>query len=76
MNDFFNMSGSQIILISALTALLLADGLTADEQRTLGDFLMCVGQNIIASSDQKTLLENKTTKTTKTNNTDNINIDI
>jgi len=61
-SEFFNMSSHDIIILSALIAILLTEGLTADEQRTLGDFLLCIGQNIMASSDQKALCENRLNK--------------
>lgn len=69
MNNFFNMSGNEMILISALTAILLAEGLTTDEQRTLADFLTCIGQNLMTNADQKDLREKITESTDKTDKT-------
>ena len=74
-SGFFNMSGRDIILLSAAAALLLIEGLNADQQRTLGDFLTCVGQNILAASDQNSLRENKENKLEQTKNADKTKTD-
>ena len=59
MIDFFHMSDKDMILLSAAIALLLIDGLDADRQNTLANFLMTVGQNVSSASGQKALYENK-----------------
>ena len=58
MTGFFNMPEKDIILLAAAIALLLGENLSIDEQNTLGNFLMCIGQNIILGADQKALCEN------------------
>ena len=58
MAGFFNMCEKDMILLSAAVALLLTENLTIDEQNTLGNFLMCVGQDIILGAGQKALYEN------------------
>ena len=55
MTDFFTMSEKEMILLSAAVAVLLAENLTADEQNTLANFLMAVGQNISSGAGQKEL---------------------
>ena len=60
MTGFFNMSEKDIILLAAAIALLLTENLTVDEQNTLGNFLLCVGQDIILGAGQKALFENDT----------------
>jgi hypothetical protein len=57
MSGFFRMSEQEMILLSATTALLLIENLNADEQNTLGNFLMAVGQNISSGVGQKELRE-------------------
>ena len=70
MSGFFKMSEKEMILLSAAFALLLTENLNADEQNTLGNFLMLVGQNISSGvfqaelrekllEDQKNKLESK-----------------
>ena len=58
MLNFFNMPEKEMIILSAEVAILLTENLTVDEQNTLGNFLMGVGQNIIISAGQKTIREN------------------
>jgi len=53
MIDFYKMSEKEIILLSAAVAVILVEGLTVDEQNTLGNFIMCVGQNIASGAAQK-----------------------
>ncbi|MCL1858691.1 MAG: hypothetical protein FWF92_05605 [Oscillospiraceae bacterium] len=57
MPDFFKMPEKEIILLSAEVAILLADNLTSDQQSTLGNFLMAVGQDIILAAGQKAIRE-------------------
>jgi len=52
------MSDKEIIILTALISLLLTENLTSDELNTLGNFLMCIGQNIISGAFQKDLCEN------------------
>jgi len=49
------MPEKEIILLSAATAILLIENLDADEQNTLGNFLMSVGQNIVLAANQKAI---------------------
>ena len=57
MLDFFRLPENDIIFLSAATAAILAEPLSVDEQTTLGNFLMSVGQNIITGAAQKSLRE-------------------
>lgn len=57
MADFYKMSEKDMILLSAAIAVLLVEGLTVDEQNTLGNFIMCIGQDIVSAAAQKTLRE-------------------
>ena len=58
MLDFLKMPEKEMIILSAEVAILLTENLTVDEQNTLGNFLMGVGQNIIISAGQRALREN------------------
>jgi len=70
MLNFFKMSDKEIILLSAEIAILLIENLNVDEQNTLGNFLMSVGQDIILGAGQTAIRENN-----KNNNkTDSRNI--
>jgi len=66
MSGFFNMSEKEMIVLSAAFALLITENLNADEQNTLGNFLMLVGQNISSGVFQtelrKKLRENQKSK--------------
>lgn len=66
MPDFFKMPEKEMIILSAEFAILLSDNLTPDQQNTLGNFLMSVGQDIILGAGQKEIRENKQDKNTKT----------
>jgi len=57
MPGFFTMSEQEMILLSAAAALLIIENLDADEQNTLGNFLMAVGQNISSGVFQTELRE-------------------
>ena|GEM_PF-2956941 len=57
MINFYKMSDKDIILLSAAIAVILTEGLTSDEQSTLGNFIMCVGQDIVSASSQQAMLE-------------------
>lgn len=57
MADFFRMSEKEMILLSASVAVLLTENLDSDEQNTLANFLMAVGQNISSGAGQKELRE-------------------
>jgi len=57
MNGFFDMHEKDIVLLAAAIALLLTENLTADEQNTLGNFLLTIGQDIILGAGQKALCE-------------------
>jgi hypothetical protein len=57
MPDFFKMSEKELIMLSAAVSVLLIENLNADEQNTLGNFLMAVGQNISSGVFQKELRE-------------------
>ena len=62
MPDFFKMPEKEIIILAAETAILFSDNLTADQQNTLGNFLMTVGQNIVLGAGQKAIRENNRDK--------------
>ena len=51
------MSDKDIILLSAAVAAVMADGLNADELNTLGNFIMCIGQDLVAAAAQKGVYE-------------------
>jgi len=59
MLDFYKMSEKDMIFLSAAVSVLLVDGLTIDEQNTLGNFIMCVGQNMVSAAAQKALCDSK-----------------
>ena len=59
MIDFYRMSDKDIILLSAAVALILADGLDSDELNILGNFIQCVGQDLVSAAAQKALCEVK-----------------
>lgn len=47
MIDFLNdLSGCELVALSSLLAVMIGQGLTADEQATLGNFLSSVGSNL------------------------------
>ena len=56
------MSDKDIILLSAAISLILADGLNADELNTLGNFIACIGNNLMAAGAQEALREAKNDK--------------
>ena len=58
MISFYKMSEKEMILLSSSLAILLTENLNVDEQNTLGNFLMTVGQNIILGAGQRTVREN------------------
>ena len=62
MPGFFYMPEKDIILLAAAIALVLTENLTIEEQNTLGNFLMCVGQDIILGAGQKSLYETRDEK--------------
>jgi len=43
--------------LSAAIAVILIDGLSVDEQNTLGNFIMCIGQDICSAAAQTSLRE-------------------
>lgn len=57
--SFFNIPPRQFALLSALLGLLLIDDLDFDEQNSLGNFLVSIGQVLMASSAQGSLQQNK-----------------
>ena len=65
MIDFYNMSEKDIILLSAAIAVILVDGLDADELNTLGNFIACIGNDLMAASVQKAIREAKDKKQDK-----------
>ena len=46
-------------MLSAAAAAVLADGLSADELNTLGNFMTCVANGLLAAAGQKALREDK-----------------
>ena len=71
MNDFFKMPEKDMILLSAASAIILAENLTVDEQNTLGNFLLSVGQDIILGANQKALRENNKNTSDKNDTSEN-----
>ena len=63
MIDFYRMSDKDIILLSAAVAVILADGLDSDELNILGNFIQCVGQDLVSAAVQKALREAKNSGT-------------
>jgi len=57
MPDFFKMPEKEIILLATEIAILLNDNLTTDQQNTLGNFIMTVGQNMVLGAGQKAIRE-------------------
>jgi len=57
MRDFFKMSEKDMIFFTAAVAVMLTEGLSVDEQNTLGNFLLAVGQSIITGAQQKEVRE-------------------
>ena len=52
------MSDKDIILLSAAIAVILTDGLDSDELNILGNFIQCIGQDLVSAATQKALHEN------------------
>ena len=74
MPDFFKMPEKEIIILSTEISILLTDNLTSDQQNTLGNFLLSVGQNLILGAGQKALRE-KYREDKKNDQNDNDNQD-
>ena len=53
---FFNIPPKQFSLLASILGLLLIDGLSADEQNSLGNFLVSMGQSILTSAGQEQLI--------------------
>ena len=48
--DFFTLPPKNMVLLTAVLGIALAEDLTVDQQNILGNFLMGIGQNIITYS--------------------------
>jgi len=55
---FFSLPPKQFALLSALIGIILIDGLDSDQQNSLGNFLVSVGQVILVSAAQSALQGN------------------
>ncbi|MBU5308233.1 hypothetical protein KQI18_10630 [Clostridioides mangenotii] len=55
---FFNIPAKQFSLLSSIIGLLLIDNLNTDQQNSLGNFIVNIGQNITTSAAQESLLAN------------------
>ncbi|MDP2892179.1 MAG: hypothetical protein Q8O09_03495 [Bacillota bacterium] len=53
-------SECQLVELATLIALILADGLDADDTSFLGDFIVSVGSQIIVIADKRGRVEKKT----------------
>jgi len=53
--NFFSMTGNEFALLSASLGVLLTKNLTADEQNSLGNFFLSVGQSLLTSAAQDQL---------------------
>jgi hypothetical protein len=56
-NCFFSLPPKQFSLLSSLLGLLLIDNLDYDQQNSLGNFIVNVGQTILTSAAQGQLLQ-------------------
>jgi len=68
MISFYKMPEKEMILLSAAIAVFLTENLTADEQNTLGNFLLSVGQDIILGANQITIRESGGNDQSQNNN--------
>lgn len=57
---FFSLPPKQFSLLSSLIGIVLIDNLDTNQQNSLGNFLINVGQAILTSAAQGQLIENKT----------------
>lgn len=53
---FFNIPAKQFSLLSSIIGILLIDDLDINQQNALGNFLVNIGQNILTSAAQETVL--------------------
>ena len=58
LSDFFNLPPEQFTIIASLFGVLLSEGLSMDQQNSLGNFLSTVGQTMMTVAAQQELLEN------------------
>lgn len=54
---FFSLPPRQLALLSSLIGILLTDNLNPDQQNTLGNFIVNIGQVILTSAAQGQLLQ-------------------
>jgi len=54
---FFSLPPKQYALLSALIGLALIDGLDADQQNSLGNFIVNVGSTMLTAAAQNQLIE-------------------
>lgn len=59
---FFSLPPAQFALLSALLGVLLTDNLDADQQNSLGNFIVGVGQTILVSAAQAVIVKNNNEK--------------
>jgi len=57
MSFLASLSPQQAAILATLIGIILADNLDPDEQNALGNFLQAIGQTIIVSAGQVTLIE-------------------
>jgi len=55
---FFELSSKQMIFLASSLSVMLTEKLSTDRQNVLGNFLMCVGQNILINATQEDALTN------------------
>lgn len=55
----FSLSPKIFTILSLLIALVLVEDLTSDEQNSLGNFLLSVGQDMLTYSTQASLLQSQ-----------------
>lgn len=67
---FFNMPAKQFSLLSSIIGIFLIDNLNTDQQNSLGNFIVNIGQNITTAAAQETLLSNNN------NQDDEINVQL
>jgi len=65
MFDFTQLSPNETILLAAVIAILISEGLTTDEQNFIGNLLVAIGQNILTIAAQRQAIEAKKNKNNK-----------
>lgn len=67
---FFKMSPKQLVLLSSLVGILLIDNLDLNQQNSLGNFIVDVGQAILTAAAQGQLLKSSESQNDNSQNDD------